>query len=266
MKKYFIIPLIVLFAFSCWAISPAMLGLLPQSSVDACSACPSDSDSGDMICEDFEGSGNICTWTEDIGGTNTGDDDNSHGGTYSCNDRGLVGIKFIYDFDQGNANFYKAGFSDTTVKAMMDFRIISHTLEDTEGVTMIAFSDGSDYSLEVIINYDTDHLELFTRYIDDGASWDSIAGTTEVVIGTWYTLTAEWVSTASILVKLDSIAGGSPSTEATDTSNIGAQTVTTVHIGVQDAWGRNVESGDTASFELDRIKIDDDTLPSQCGT
>lgn len=94
MKRLLLTLLIVLFPSYVYAISPPFLDLISQSAggaTDACTQCSGQSGAS-IICEDFEGTPALCTWS--TGGTNrVGDFDASHTGTFNCLDKGTDCLK-----------------------------------------------------------------------------------------------------------------------------------------------------------------------------
>lgn len=266
MFKKLLIPIFVLLFYVSVHAGMVIGNYYTSVAVDACSSCPSDSDEADVLCEDFDETGALCSWTESVEGTNTYDDDNSHGGTYSCNDKGPYDLLVDWTYGQGNALAYIGTSTESHAYVMVDFRVVSSSLDaSSERFALLALSNEGDTCVRVWLTYDGSKLILET-YHYDGSSYDTTSGSTEITIGTWYTMTIEWSSGSLVELKLDTVAGGSPSTEVSDSSSIGTRNVNRIYLGAVNAWNDDTEAGDAVSVEFDRLKIDDDTMPSQCGT
>ena len=152
---------------------------------------------------------------------------------------------------------------------MFDFQVLSYAFDvSNEGAPLITLvSNSSAQTATLLIQWDGSDLRLAARYYTDLAAWEYITGTsTAIALNTWYTATIEYESSTDLTVTVDTIGGGSPTTEINDAGNISSRDVRFYYLGAATATARFTESGDALEYEIDRVKIDDDTLPSQCAT
>ena len=170
-----------------------------SAAVDACSACPSDTYNGDVLCEDFDATGSLCTLADNVGGTNTWDADNSHTGTYNCNDSGLYDLKVIWTYDQGQAcKRFDIGSEKSSIFVRFDFYITSVDLDSSNSLPLITMQNASGFETVSIELYnDSGTYKLKTSYWN-GSGLSAVTGSTEITTATWRTVTVEWVSGSKI--------------------------------------------------------------------
>jgi hypothetical protein len=266
-----ILCLLLLFSLTTGAMSEDKLAWLnvatgvgsstPSAVAGACSACPSDSDGGDLLCEDFEGTGNLCTLTEN-NDSNVLDDDYSHGGTYDCDDKGSQALR-AYDADfQFNDTYMLKGFtSNANVYARTDFRFVQTDMAASEGVTFFALNGPTNIPVRIYLYNNAGTWILRSNHYN-GVDYTNTNGTTAITLGTWYTMTVLWESGSELRISLGEIGG--PLNEEIDPATIGTNNVNTVYFGIMGSWTTGLESGEYIEIEYDNVKVDDDTMPGPC--
>jgi len=179
----------------------------------------------------------------------------------------MIPTVLYWDYDtDSSVKYIDTGVDDSTVKGRFDFRLVSTTnIGTNEEFSIFTFLDDSTNLVAgVYINYDGSDYTVGSRHYN-GASADRVDGdgSIKIVVGTWYTITLEYIASTSVVITVSTI-GGSPDTEVNDTSDIGSRNVQRYQVGTRIGFSNAVDSGDEVVWEMDRIMGDDDTLPSAC--
>ena len=228
MKKYLIIPFIVLFAFSCWAISPAFLGLVGDDS--GLGSCPSYYASA-ILSMDFNHSSGILVACNTAGAEVTFTDSGADIGAYGETGNGLKIDALNEDiyFDQSGGQYF-----DEDADQTICLRIKKTGTPDNETGLWKADDTATGTDDDAQINIFTDDALYCHWYTQDGAD-DAVGGNT-IDENSWETI--GW-----------SFEGASIDTDADQTANPGDQTPWA------NAWEDDVDDLDAMTNAPTRIWV-----------
>jgi len=277
MKKLIILSILFVLClpFQASALGPMMLlsGTSVEEAVDACATCPNVTAGADEHCEDFDETGVLCTGvTSSIGADNTWDADNTHGGTYACTDKGLYDLQVIWDYDVDSADSwhnYALATPSAHIFLRVDVMFETFTMDDGDWYDIVTLEDSAEegYVASLLIEKSGENYYLHVKYRNEATASTHQTGSQTIALNTWYTVTLEYYSNTpnSILKVTQSTIGGSPVTTIDISGSILlATSITHVIVGSTSTNTYNEDADDGGSFELDRLLIDDDTMPTAC--
>lgn len=261
MKKVLIILCLICLPVMADAGAIIVKGPVISSAPDTCSACPSDADGGDTVCEDFEvaTTGYLGAWSESDGGADcTINPANTHSAGFTCANKGTQDISFTHS-GSGATNCY----TEYTFAASKGTLYASFYLDVTES----AFSGAANRMIGILKNgttsqifwrivyVDANTVTLELRYLDTSASYQSLSYG-NIDEDTVHYIGLKYVGASnSIDVYLDDAV--TPVASAADAQNV---TLESMVLGVTST--QQTLSGQT--YEFDNVRVDDDTLPGEC--
>jgi hypothetical protein len=215
----------------------------------ACSAgCTSVADA-DVLCEDAEGTGYVCTgWTESVSGTGAINEDASHSGTLSCTDKGTqawqwtaantdtaYSYKSITETDALYANFYMNITSLTAYSSSHAFSGYLTNVWDYGFILQVESSSGSTSAYKLkLVAYNGQEATT-------SAAYD---------VGTWYRVGVKYVSGTEARLYINGTEAGAI------TASMTARNLDGVYIGSRSSQG--------LVGQIDIFKLDNDTMPGAC--
>lgn len=221
----------------------------------------------DVLCEDFEGS-SYCvgssgdqdcraTWTV-LGAANSVDWTTTHGGTFSCTDKGTNSAQFNFTADT-QYGYYKTAAADKALSYVQFYiNFTGLTLGADHAAGFFGTVDSTlEYGPYLLTVYNDGGTYRFALLHSDTAT-NVIGSTTAISIGTntWYRIRIMYNITA-----------GTATVKVNDTTEINVASGVTGHtprsfiIGPVGALG---SSGESITFQIDNIAVDDDTEQGAC--
>lgn len=269
MKKIIVLILfVILFAFP----SNNQAGIVIMRTRDApaagylCSSCPDGAAGGDLVCDDFEGTGYVCdgtpTWAENLdGGVIV--EDHSPTGSWTCtntNDQNLYMEYVGADHVQ-----VATGRTSSPNYAVFYFKITLESLGNNSE-TYIGYGRDQDDTLGVyILTFAQDGSG--NLYFRIGSRQDDNSYTYKTVGTNYYYTVGEEVR---VRIDHDATAGSGTATYYFRIEGETEQTVSFTEDEVDDNEhlgyvGFGYVYGDTNyTIEVDFLRVDDDTMPTAC--
>ena len=228
---------------------------------DHCDSCPDAANGADVRCEDFEGTGYLCTgWAETIDGANSIDKDAAHSGALSCTDKGSGAFEFTIDESGGetgeDARAQVTITATGTLHKVYYFNIVSEDLVDGEQIGLMDFRSGGTFVAGISFIHTSGNLRTYTQWRKDDDTNQYSLGGTNIVVGTCYKLDVSYISGTSVDVELNDVS------QTAISANVKTLDVTIIGIGAHDILSG--ATGKTVVVQLDNMRWDDDTLPSDC--
>lgn len=251
MKRYLYLLLILIVPFlSVGAIQNHHTAVLSQynaaggaASVECDDGCDGVSDA-DLFCEDMDGTGKACTWSD----TGTVNWDSTTGlSALSCSTKG----DNVLEITTASTESDYTSHSESAATDVYDvfYVRVSSTDVDTDGEHQLLawFSSGVDVICGLYLYYDTDHYEF--QFSIDGSRQSC---PTTISLNTWYKIERQYDAGVAVRFWLDDVL------EKEDTSITESDSVTTY------VFGDN--SGDSATtFQVCINKADATAMPGTCG-
>lgn len=221
-----------------------------ESGGNACSACPSDTDGGDVFCEDFEGS-YVCTvpaWTETFSGSSTLNEEASHPGSLACTDKGSYALYI----NRGNqpCNINRTFTAETLFYTNFYFYLDSESVSAWGLIGVAEFEGSGSETFSVLIEEQGDTTYRIRFRYWNGSTYDTAQ--TTLALDTWYRVSAKWQSGTNFSGWIDGVE------VVNDSTGIGTRSVDKSYYG-----DSGTSSGAHESY-YDIMKADDDTLPGAC--
>jgi hypothetical protein len=236
----------------------SMDAYIVESNVDACAACPSDADGGDIACEDWEGS-DICSWsTGTTDCVSTYPKDMAHSGTLSCDDKGSQALEIKYNTTDTDAECYKKLDASTTkTKGYLQFYLnLIDSNVSTGAIDLFYAVSASGGLLNLYASIQSDSTyKLKLDYYNTASSWSTLISTNTLNENQSYRIRIPYdTDTGNVSLKVD------------DTVNSGvglsnARDPRYFYFGTTDAIGYTKAGAD---FQIENFKFDDDTEPPAC--
>jgi hypothetical protein len=243
-----------------------------------CDLCPEVSaGSGNILCESYSnGTGFFCSypaWTEAGDGVN---EDHTPGGTYGCTDSDNENLLVSYDHDSNpDATAVATISSNDDVYARFNFRVADADLDDGDYFAIYAMhltattcteSSISKSAMLMRLYNNSGTLQIASRHRKaDGTYLNSQDGTPlTVTVGTWYTAQVTWESGTAAKVVWSELDGSNEET-VVDSSDVYSTNVNCVWLPATNSHFNYLDdAGDTLDLEIDRVKIDNSSMPAGC--
>lgn len=228
---------------------------------DMCSSCPDDAAGGDLMCDDFEGTGFVCSGWDTH--STIYDADNTPTGSWACNETNSQNLEITYQ--DGDRVDYDFGRTTSPNYAVFYFKVTSESMSNG-GEVPVAFGRDQDNTLYVWILYiaqdGSGNLYFYMSNRNDSN------GYTDKNVGspTTYTLGDE----VRVRIDHDATAGSGTSTYYIKVGSASEDTVSFTedetddneHFGhIAFGWGG---ADDDYTAEYDFLRVDDDTMPAAC--
>ncbi len=163
---------------------------------DHCTSC-NPGDPADVMCEDFEGTGYLCSgWTE-TEGTGSIDADATHSGTLDCTDKGSQAVEI--QLSTGTACYVRwdNGSEETEANFQWYFNIVSENLADGQNFIVGKIQDGSNVDMCYWrLQQVSGQLQILVRVKNTSDGWTD-GSTYNVSTGNWYRWRGTWVDGTS---------------------------------------------------------------------
>ena len=246
-----LLPILLLLLISAPACAFEMVG--SSMPIALCSFSSSDAD---VLGESFEGAEagyDNSGWSETEAGGSSIDPNASHSGTLSCTDKCVHAVAVV--FDGSNATYTeKSHTAKSTAHTQVNLNVVSESLANSDSQILFSVRSGAGDGLIAVYLYQhTDGvLKLRLYYRNDSNAWTQF-GTDSgaITAGNWYRVAITWVNggTGRLYVDGTEIGSGFATCDSEDQTavRLGSSAVT-----------------ETVTFQIDNLKIDDDTLPGAC--
>jgi hypothetical protein len=254
-------------------------------SVEYCTDCTTSvAADTDEICEDLDGAETItndgssarCTgWTatESTGATVS---IAAHSGTLACTGKGSYALQsYVIDAsDDGSEDSYiekDLASAEGIIHVQAYINVVSTTM-DADGSDQIALlwlrGDSNKSLVRVVAEKDAAgadkyHLEL--QYREDNSPTNvAKAFSTVCDEGTWYRIGIYWSTGAAAEAYIDTDNDGSWDETEADNGTVDTENVEDIIVGSHST--HTIIANDATTVQFDLIGVDDDAMPSACGT